>query len=1091
MHRLMIYSEDDVEEQKEEIASTTSEEVGEELADTKEKLEPYEAYIQCMRRYGTPVMSFLMSCTGCTLESLADRLDLYQDPVRYDTHKNELDDWYPLSSYIFNQHIPRLYKEAEKMEEKYPGRFKRNLQMLVEHYPKLCGLTAYDLPIGSRLVPNWLYGEIFKEILELGEPPAVSYNKETQRYSIRIDKISYVVDYVEYGTKKKGISKALIAVMNGEEIVVKDPVWDGASKNPKYVRNEADTVALLTKIKDFEKQYYRILSDFLSDSDVYECICQRYCDSIGGYYKNKVHCDWVKVPGLEHVLRDYQKDGIGAAIMNQTTFFSWGTGAGKSLGMLAAASEMKRLEICRKILMVIPNGSLENFVVETEKYYPSGHYLIIYPKQFSKKKEYYLELVKEQGDEYDAVIMAISSYMMLDMSKDYYIKKIDKQIQKTQIALNAELAGNKYGEDAGILKRRQNDLMKKKEELLQKKTKITDCFENLGFDGLFLDECQEFKNVSLKCGFSYIKGVTITGSPKCDKNMEKVHWILRGTEYSEGRVVFATATPQKNSISETYVWQKYLSEEELAYSGMHSFQEWMRNFTETETKMGVSQDLQSMSLQTRLKYHNLTGLHGMMSSFMNYYCVDQSELKLPKHGPYNDVVISATEDEITFFEEIAQKLKAWHDGILTSKEYNPLIAMIEGRACSSDNRLVKSGVIPKPGTTKVEACSGKVFEIYRKYAGTTQVVFCDLSVPKESFNLYDEMKKQMIQLGIPAEEIVFIHDADSPVKKKQLLSDFQNGIVRVLIGSTQKMGVGLNIHHKLKAVHHFDCPYSPSDLIQRNGRAIREGNENEEVLFFRYIKEHSYDAVSWDRVEMKQGWIEAFNSPLLSEQHRDMDDLADNTLSYGEAVAYALGKPEMRKFVETDNEMKRVLIASRKRSKELQELKEMISDISKDIAKRERYITIIDADLKYYDKKKKPMTDQERKDFGERILNAIRLSKKGQTIAESFLYQGFKVIIPANRTEQDSYIKIRGVNGGTYTVKINTDKPLGVCQILNHYLGTRLSRIRDRQEQSCMTGRQNIRHAWEEIEKGNPYIRRLEELRNELERLEKELELSA
>ena len=1084
MSKYMLQTEDDFED---------NEDIDKKEIDDSQKdmlLEPYEALVYSMRKYGKPNLPYLMKATGRGLEELVADLELYQDPVRYDLHQDALEDWYMLSDYLYNKHIPRLYKEAEKMEEIYPGHFKRNLAILQKHYPKLCGLTAYDLPLGHRVVPNWLYGEIFKEILELYQAPKVTYNKVTGRYTVDFyDKPSHVKEYTDYGIKKKGFSKAITPLMNMDDIPVQDSVYDGETSKYKYVNNETDKAELMRKLKKFMEEYFKCLAKRMEDREVYEMICDRYCKSIGGYYKNTIHCDWIKIPKLDHILRDYQKDGIGAAVMNPVTFFAWGTGAGKGLGMLASASEMKRLGISKKIMMVIPNASFENFLMEIEKFFPDKEYLVIYPKKFSKKKEYYLEHIRNHGDEYEAIIMAVSSYMMLDMTKSYYLAENERETRKVKSALNAENAGNLYSEDAGILKRRLKFLEKKRKEINEKKSTVCDVWDTLGIQALFIDECQEFKNVTLKCGFAHITGVTTTGSPKCDKNMEKVHWVLRGEDGVEGRAVFATATPQKNSISETYVWQKYLSQDELAYSGMHSFQEWMKNFTEVETKPAVSQDLQSMSIQTRLKYHNLTDLHAMMSVFMNYYNIEEGKLNLPKHGPYKDVVIPATQDEIEAFEEIAEKLKDWHDGLLTSREYNPLMATIEGRAISSDIRLKYPSVVPKKGSTKAEVCSSIVCENHEKYPGTTQVVFCDLSVPKDTFNLYDEMKKHMIRGGIPEKEIAFIHDADNPVKKKQLLEDMQSAKIRVLIGSTAKAGVGLNIAQKLKVIIHYDCPYSPADLRQRNGRGIREGNENEEVIIIRLIKERSYDAVSWDRLQMKQGWIEAFNSTLMSENQRDMGDLADNSLSYGEAVAYALGKPELKRYVETENELKRMLIASRQRARELQEMNELIATIPKDIVRREQYISIIDADLAYYKRIKSAMTDTSRKEFGSSLIEAISRSRHSETFRPvTFKYQGFRVIVPSLKKDEDPYVKLQGVNGGNYKVKMDTDKPLGCCQILNHYLGTQLKMIRDRHEKQCVDGRTNMRHALEEIKKGNTYIKQIEALRMEIEKMEKEIE---
>lgn len=1042
---------------------------------------PDEAMIRCMDTYGKPDLPYLKRMTGCSREELIEKLELYQDPKVYDCYQDADRGWLTQEGYVKNKHIPKLYEEALQMHEKY-GLFKRNLQLLKKYYPKACGITAHDLPMGNRTIPGWLYSEIFKKMFGLTVAPSVKYNNDTMRYTITfMEPPSYIVNYYEYGVTDKGATAIIAALMNGEELAIKERFTDPHTGKEKYVRNEQETLALLEKVKLVVSRYFEVLSELLVDADVYEKVSDRYVKTIGGYHIGVMEAGWISPPELKMEPYPHQKRGIAKITMQPATMLVWDTGAGKTLVMVAGAAELKRLGICRKILFVVPNGSFTNFVTEAEKYYPNANYLIIDPTSFSRRKEYYLGRIKNGS--YDGIIMAFSSYNMLDMTKDYYLDQTGDEIHKVMTALSSVSSV----EDKRILRKKLSALLKKQRGFLEMESKCTDCFDELGIDCLMIDEVQNYKNVSLDCGYSVIVGVSIKGSHKCDSNMEKVHYVLKGTESSEGRVVFATATPIKNSIAEQYIYQEYLQQDELRYLGMNSFREWMKNFTEAYTKPFIAQDIQHLKMRTKLKFHNLTDLHGMISSFVDFYHIENGKMNLPKCRGYQNVVVPATAEDESVYREIARKLCDVKDGVISLTEYNNLMATIEGRNTALDIRLTRPKVKPERGTTKEEFCAAKVKEYYARYPGKTQAIFCDTSVPKAAFNVYDELKKEMLLLGIPEKEIAFIHDAETPAKKKKLLREFNQGKIRILIGSTEKMGTGLNIQENLIALHHYDCPWSPAQLIQRNGRGIRVGNSNEEVFIFRYIKEKSYDAIMWQNVETKMHFITEYNSYTLPEAQRDAEDITDNVLSYGEAIAHALGNPKLKEHTELENEITRMKVAGRKRAVQLQQLQKIVTDISAEIEKRERYIETIEKDMAYYDQTRKTIPLDQRQVLGQQILDGIASARKNGNGA-SYRYQGFPIIVPLYNGDEKPYVRIKSNGTGSYKVAMETDTPLGCCKVLDYYLGHSLPRIKERHENKCDELAKELRHANIEILKGNGYVKKIYTLTERLKKLEEELE---
>lgn len=1071
-NRIEIFSEEDYEEA---YADAPEKERG----DTKsEVLDVASADVYSMIEYGRPNVKVMMEQTGKTLEELVEALDLYQDPEAYEQHKDPYRDWLKKWMYTNGKLIPKLYREAVEANEKY-GIFQRNVNMLKESYPKLCDLTANDLSMGSPFIPLWMKGEIIQRLLGLKEAPKVTQDKNTRRTNIAYkDYPSHVVNHFRYGTEAAPATMIIDAMINGRE-----PVVHLKGSPNKNAIDEAETMAALEKSKAIAKKFRSILALYLNEPDNYDLVAKLYCDSIGGYADNVVDAVWVAPVGLAITPYAHQKNWIYKITTKKVNMLVGSTGSGKTLAMVAGAMELLRMDLCKKILFVIPNDLLTNFVKEAECYYPDKKYLVIYPKLFSRKKEYYLNLIRDSVN--DVIFMASSSYDLIDMSRKHYIDKVGEEIRKNKIALDQ----TKLGKDQRTLKTRLAALEKRMTALLGKQEKVTDCFESLGIDGLFIDEAHGYKNVSVECGYTHLANVTLKGSDKCNINMEKVHHVLKGVEGREGRVCFATATPLKTSIAEQYVYQKYLSDEDLKYLNLDTFREWLNVFTEAEEKYGIDLDAQHMKLRTRLHFHNLTELHRMVSSFTDFYNIKNGEMDLPKCDGYIDVVIPNTPEDEKIYRGIAEKLERFRSGELTYKEYNPLVAIMEYRMAAMDSRHLDPKLVPRPGTTKTDYCVKNVCEIYEKYPGKTQTIFCDWSVPKAAFNIYDLLKQGLVKQGIPASEIAFIHDAEPPAQKEKLLDDFNEGRVRVMIGSTEKMGTGLNIQRNLIASHHFDCPWSPAQLRQRNGRIIRRGNTCPEVFIYRYIK--SFDAYVWQNVEMKHYFISQYYSPILKEEHRDMDDI-DTVVSAGEAVAHALENPMLKEYMELTNQLNRLKISSRKRAGELQKLNTILIQNPQEIERREGYIEGMEKDISYYAENRVPMTQADRERIGRRILEAVQDAKMNgtpeQTAETSVMYQGFRVVIPGFFRDDKCTVKIRGVGGIIYPMELKAETPTGVCQALNTYLGRSIPERKRRMETRVTQLLEEVIQASKEVEAGNPFMQQISEIEEELEQLEKAME---
>lgn len=521
----------------------------------------------------------------------------------------------------------------------------------------------------------------------------------------------------------------------------------------------------------------------------------------------------------------------------------------------------------------------------------------------------------------------------------------------------------------------------------------------MSFDALFCDECQMFRRLPMKSGHSNVVGVSSAGSDKCLRHQEKTHYTLY--HYEKGRVVFATATPLENSIAEQYVYQRYLQEEDLTYLSLRSIKRWFSEFTEPVQYYGVVPNGKDFKLKTKLRFHNLLELNRMVRAFTNFYLIRSGGLSLPRCKGFTDVAVFATDEEIAYYEDIAGKLDDLSQGLINRKEFNQLTAVVLARMAALDIRLADSDSNPPKGTTKIEACAEKIKDMYKKYPDKSQVVFCDTEVPKEGFNLYDSLKTLLVETGLFREsEVRFIHEAKTPVARRKMLEDFNQACIKVMIGSTQKVGVVVNIQKNLITAHFLDVPWTPAKLQQKIGRIIRAGNTCEEVYLFRYIKQRSFDAFSWETIESKLDFINQYNSYQFGDNCREEDDITALTeITCAEAKALALDDNNIKKHTELKNEISRVKAAYRARAKQLQDLKEKTEYLPGQIEKHERYVEIISEDMNHYKQVRCEVSMVDREKLGGKVLEFI----KNNSYRE-FEYQSFQIEVPVRNKKMDTLL---------------------------------------------------------------------------------------
>ena len=736
-----------------------------------------------------------------------------------------------------------------------------------------------------------------------------------------------VLALFKYGTKKYNALRIIEATLNLRSI----KVYDGSEFDEK------STLEVLEKQKLIKERF----SEWVwKDEDRRWEIEEAYNKMFRGF--DKKHFDGSKLvfPGMNKAfeLYDYQKDAVKKIIETNNTLLAFDVGAGKTYIMIAAAMEMRRTGLSRKNVFVVPNNIVGQWEKMFLELYPTAKVLAIEPKSFTPQiREKALSQMKN-GD-YDGIIIAYSCFEMIKFSRECVEEKVKSSMQEIENELNKirlkKIEDNiPYYSSNDYHRRNCLDAEKKKiatafKHLFEGVEDVAEgtTFDQLEINTLFLDEAHNYKNLPIDTGLKRIRGINATGSKKCAEMLEKVRFVQK-TNGGRG-VVFSTGTPLCNSIADTFVMQTYLQPDDLEQAGLSKFDNWIKTFANPESVCEIDVSSNSYRMVERFsKFFNLPELSKMFAEVSVFHAMTGSD-ELPNFDEYSDVVLEKSNELNEYMLDIVKRTEKIRSGDVHPKKDNMLKVSTDGRKAALDLTLVGKSQ-PYDQTSKVVRVVDKVMEVYNKFEGCSQLIFCDYSTPKgEDFSVYKEIKTRLIEKGVPQKEIAFVHSCSNEQAKLKLYENVNLGKVRVLIGSTFKLGIGANVQTKLKAIHHVDIPWRPADMVQREGRILRRGNENKEILIYRYITAGSFDSYCWQILETKQSFISQFLSG--SSYQRSASDLEDSVLSYGEAKALALSSPLLKNLAEKENEVRTLTVLSLKEKENKEQLKRDIEELKKEI----------------------------------------------------------------------------------------------------------------------------------------------------------------
>ena len=822
--------------------------------------------------------------------------------------------------------------------------------------------------------------------------PIVQHERVTGYWHVEKYKWMQTPELVSiYGTKRYNAMYILEASLNLRQIKIHD--------GTKY--NEVETILALEKQKVLQEAFREWV---WKDEKRRREIEDAYNDLLGCYEVKKYDGSTIefegKNPDIE--LFDYQKDAVQKIISTPNTLLSFDVGAGKTYIMIAAAMEMRKSGISRKNVFVVPN----NIVGQWEKMfldlYPKAKVLAVEPKSFTPdKRTKVLDQIKN-GD-YDGIIIAYSCFSMIPLSSEYIMDEMNAvvrgfterigEVRKQPFFAGAERA---LENEIKHVKRAASDLI----SCIGTDT-CSVTFDSLEINTLFVDEAHNFKNIPLRTDLRDVRGVNTKGSKKCLEMLKKVHFVQKA---NGGRgAVFATGTPLCNSISDTFTMQSYLQHDELKRKGLDNFDSWVATFSQPEQVCEIDVDTSRLRIVNRFaRFFNLPELSKMFSQVSIFYSVDKSGL--PNLGGYSDTVIERSDALGEFMHELLVRTEKIRAREVDRSVDNMLKIATDGRKAALNLALVEK-TEEYDEHSKIYHCVKNTMDIYHRFPGSSQLIFCDYSTPKKNkFNVYSELKKRLVEAGVPPCEIAFVHSCKNEEQKVALYDNVNSGIVRILIGSTFKLGIGANVQKRLKAISHLDVPWRPCDLTQREGRILRRGNENDNVHIFRYITQGSFDSYSWQILQTKQHFISQFLSG--NNKMRSINDFDNDELNYAQVKSVALSEPLMKDYAEKENELRNARIVLRQEleqkeiaKRELKELEGEIVWLSEEIEKSKdnlQYIASVEEIIK------------------KGVLNTYETITKKAPVAkpaEEICHIGeFKIVAPISQSEKKLFVIISRLN---------------------------------------------------------------------------------
>lgn len=884
-----------------------------------------EALAVSLNEKGRIDLRFMTSIYDSTPERLTQELtgQIFLNPEK--ATESIYDGWETADEYL-SGNVRRKLKVARLYAEKEPEKYSGNVTALENVQPRDLDASEIDVKLGAAWIEPSTYEQFIYELLKTpfysrndrndniryrnNRSISVNYNKYTGAWFIENKNLDYnsVAATQTFGTKRIDAYTIIEETLNLRSVTVRDKIED-ENGNERYVLNKNETIAARAKQDQIKEEFK---SWIFKDPDRRKKHVDSYNENFNNIRLREYAGSHMTFPGMnpDIKLKTHQINAIARIVYGGNTLLAHCVGAGKTFEMIASCMELKRLGLARKSVFVVPNHLTEQTGAEFLRLYPSANILVATRKDFEKQNRRRFVSKIATGD-YDAVIIGHSSFEKIPISKERQEAMLRNQILEITYAIKE--AKQQRGENWNVkqMEKFKKNLEAELKRLLDESRKddVID-FEQLGIDCTFIDEAHYYKNCAVFSKMRNVAGISNTRAKKAMDMLLKCQYI---NEINNGRgVVFATGTPISNSMTEMFVMQRYLQNDELHIRNLHHFDGWAAMFGEVVSSLELSPEGNGYRFRSRFaKFNNLPELMGLFKNVADVQTADMLNLPVPKlkDGKYSLIASEPTEftmDEIASYGDRAERIR---NGQVDPSTDNMLKITTEARLLGTDPRLIDPNAYDDPDS-KLNRC---VDNIYQKYIETnrvkgTQIVFCDVGTPNndERFSIYDDTKKKLIAMGIPAENICFIHDAQNEIQREKMFSQLRSGEKRIILGSTAKMGTGTNIQTRLVALHHLDCPYRPADIEQREGRILRQGNKNEVVEIFRYVTKNTFDSYLWQIVEQKQRFI----SQIMTSKSvaRSCDDIDETVLSFAEVKALATGNPLIKEKMDLDNEINRLQV---------------------------------------------------------------------------------------------------------------------------------------------------------------------------------------
>jgi len=1028
---------------------------------------------------------YMMELTGKTEEEVTEELTgvIFKNPLT--------DKWEPSDEYL-SGNVREKLNIAKQFAENHPE-YMVNVQALERVQPK--DLDASE--IEARLGATWISPDYITEFMaETFHTPRqhinyerikVQYAEVTGQWNVKgknVDSSNNPLSTATYGTQRANAYRLLEDALNLRDTKIYDTIHDADGEH--RVLNRKETTLAQQKQELIREEFKEWI---FKDMSRRETLCKIYNERFNSIRPREYDGSHIQFVGMnpEIKLMEHQKNAVAHILYGNNTLLAHCVGAGKTFQMIAAGMESKRLGLAQKSLYVVPNHLLEQWGSDFLRLYPGANILVATKKDFepANRKRFCSRIAT--GD-YDAVIIGHSQFEKIPLSRERQISLLEDQI--ADITYSIEAAKEEAGQQYTIKQmEKTKKTLKAKLEKLNDQTRKDDVvtFEQLGVDRLFVDESHFYKNLFLYTKMRNVAGISQTDAQKSSDMFMKCRYM---DEITGGKgITFATGTPVSNSMTELYTIMRYLQYDTLMNMGMGHFDSWAATFGETVTAIELSPEGTGYRAKTRFaRFFNLPELISIFKEAADIQTADMLNLPVPE-AEYINEVLKPSEEQKEMVEAFSERAEQVRGGAVDPRVDNMLKITNDGRKCALDQRLLND-MLPDAGESKVNACVENAFQVWEdgKDTQATQLIFCDLSTPKTdgTFNVYDDVRNKLVERGIPKEEIAFIHEYNTEVRKAELFAKVRAGQVRILMGSTPKLGAGTNVQDRLLALHHLDCPWKPSDLEQQEGRILRQGNQNDKVKIFRYVTENTFDSYMWQILENKQKFI----SQIMTSKSpvRACEDVDDTALSYAEIKALATGNEYIKEKMDLDVQVSKLKLLKANHTSQIYRLE---SDIAKRYpvqitALKEKIAGMrVDADvvkgIDLQDNDHFAMTIggklyTDKKEAGVALLSAASGLKSVKSAGQIGEYHGFALSSEYNFLSNTYTMTIKGKC--SYKIEFGKDT-LGNIQRIHNALSAIGKKLADT-EQNLETVQQQLKTAQEEVQKPFP---KEAELSEKMERL--------